>query len=77
MSSPAQNPLPNEDSLFLDYARRLNKFRNGRRAVRLHISRLRPHHRPDQHLRIAASTFDLQVSKFEGPCSVCSTTIWL
>ncbi len=66
MSPPARNPLPNEDSLFLDYARRLNKFRNGRRAVRLHISRLRPHHRRDQHLRIAASTFDLLVSKFEG-----------
>jgi len=66
MSRPAWEPLPNEDSLLFDYARRLDKFRDGRRAVRLHISRLGPHHRREQHLRIAASTFDLLLSKFDG-----------
>jgi len=66
MSRPAWEPLPNEDSLFLDYARRLDKFRDRRRAVRLHVSRLSPQHRREQHLRIAASTFDLLLRKFDG-----------
>ena len=66
MSRPAWEPLPDEDSVLLDYARRLDKFRAGRRAVRLYLSRLRPHNRREQHLRIAASTFDLLLSKFDG-----------
>ena len=66
MNRPAWEPLPNEDSLFLDYARRLDKFRDRRRAVRLHLSRLSTQHRREQHLRIAASTFDLLLRKFDG-----------
>ena len=66
MSRPGRESLPNEDSVLLDYARRLNKFRKSRRAVRIFVSRLRPHNRRDHHLRIVASTFEPLIRKFDG-----------
>jgi hypothetical protein len=56
----------NDDSLLLDYVRRLVRFRKGRRAVRVRMSRLQPRHRGPQHLRIAASTFEALIRKFDG-----------
>ena len=56
----------NDDSLLLDYIHRLAKFRKGRLAVRVHMSRLKPHNRRQQHLRIAASTFEALIRKFDG-----------
>ena len=55
-----------QEPALLDYVRRLDRFRKGRRAVHVRFSRLRPHNRLDHQLRIAASTFDRLTRKFES-----------
>ncbi len=55
-----------DEGLLLDYARRIDKRRKGRRAVRIYLSRLKPHNRREHHLRIAGSTFEALVRKFDG-----------
>ncbi len=49
-----------------DYAQRLARFGAGRRAIRLHLSRLRPYNRRRHHLRIAASILEPLISGHEG-----------
>lgn len=58
--------LPPQESVLHEYVERLAKHRQGRRAVHVHISRLRPHNRRSHHLRIAASTFEPLVRAFDG-----------
>ncbi len=58
--------LPNEDSVLLDYARRLNKFRKNRHAVHIFVSRLKAHNRREHHLRIVSSTFEPLIRKYDG-----------
>lgn len=55
-----------QEELLLDYVQRLDRFREGRRAVHLHLSRLRPYNRRDHHMRIAGTTFDSLIKKFDG-----------
>lgn len=55
-----------QEKLLLDHVRRLDRFREGRRAVYLHLSRLRPYNRRDHHMRIAGTTFDTLIKKFDG-----------
>lgn len=55
-----------QEKLLLDYVRRLDRFREGRRAAYLHLSRLRPYNRRDHHMRIAGITFDTLIKKFDG-----------
>jgi hypothetical protein len=55
-----------QEKLLLDYVQRLDRFREGRRAVHLHLSRLRAYNRRDHHMRIAGTTFDALLKKFEG-----------
>ncbi len=50
----------------LDYVERLGRLRDGRRALHLHLSRLKSHYRRDHHLRIAVNTFENHVKSFEG-----------
>ena len=57
---------PNPENLLLDYARRLERHRKRRRAVHLHLSRLRPQHRRQHHLRIAVNTIEDFVTYYEG-----------
>ena len=52
--------------MLLDFVRRLDRFREGRRGVHLHLSRLRPYNRRHHHLRIAATTFDSLIPRFDG-----------
>lgn len=52
--------------MFLDYVLRLDRFRKDRRAILVHVSRLRPYNRREHHLRIASSCFDTLAKKFEG-----------
>lgn len=66
MSSWRKDSTTRQEKLLLDYIRRIERFREGRRAVHLHLSRLRPYNRRDHHLRIAATTFDNLIRKFEG-----------
>ena len=54
------------EALLLDHAQRLKRFTEGRRAIHVHLSRLRPYNRRRHHLRIAASAFEPLVSGHEG-----------
>ena len=54
------------EHLLLEYVQRLAKFVDGRRAVIIHLSRLRPNNRRDHHVRIAANTFETLVKQFDG-----------
>ncbi|HVJ55884.1 MAG TPA: EAL domain-containing protein [Aliidongia sp.] len=50
----------------VDCIDRLNRYREGRRAVHIHLSRLKSQNRRDHHLRIAANTFENLTQLFEG-----------
>lgn len=63
----APNPqLPSQENLLLDYIRRLEKHKEGRRVVHLHLSELRPFNRREQHLRTAAGNFEPMVKTMDG-----------
>jgi EAL domain-containing protein (putative c-di-GMP-specific phosphodiesterase class I) len=67
MTRPTQDSrLPSQETLLRDYTQRLGRHRQGRRAVHIHLSRLRPYNRRDHHLRIAANTFESLVTIYEG-----------
>lgn len=55
-----------EAFLLLDYTQRLDRHRQGRRAVHIHLSRLRPQNRREQHIRVAVNTFEEVVGQFDG-----------
>lgn len=52
--------------LLLDYIQRLERHREGRRAVHIHLSKLKPQNRREHHLRIAENTFDELTKQFDG-----------
>ena len=56
---------PQEYNL-LEYLERLGKFREGRRAVHIHISRLKSYNKQDYQLRIAVNTFETSVKMIDG-----------
>lgn len=66
MNDPAQGQVSGDEAILLDYAERLNKFRAGRHAIHVHLSRLRPYNRRRHHLRIAASAFEIPLQGYEG-----------
>ncbi len=57
---------PSQEYLLLDYMQRLGRNVDGRMAVHIHLSRLRPQNRQDHHIRIAAATFEGMVQNYEG-----------
>ncbi|MEK9672169.1 MAG: hypothetical protein VW268_06650 [Rhodospirillaceae bacterium] len=61
-----QKSLPTQENLLLDYVRRLEDHRDGRGAVHVHLSQLRPFNRREQHIRAATSSFDPLVSSMDG-----------
>ncbi len=58
--------------LLLDYAQRLDRHREGRRAVQIHLSRLKPQNRREQHIRVAVNTFQEIVAQYDGQVFVLS-----
>lgn len=54
------------EAALLDFAESLRKFTKGRRAVHLHLSKLRPYNRRARHMRVAISTFDELIRDFDG-----------
>lgn len=62
-----------QESVLSDYVERLDRFRAGRRAIHLHLSRLHPFHRRDQHLRAAAAVLEAAVKRFDGALFHLST----
>lgn len=63
----AQEPnKTGQEYLLLDYAQRLERHRDQRRAVHVHLSRLKPQNRREHHVRIAVNTLDDFVTTHEG-----------
>ena len=52
--------------LLLDYVQRLERHCEGRRAVHIHLSKLKAQNRREHHLRIAENTFDELTKQFDG-----------
>lgn len=59
-------PNVSQEYLLLNYVQRLDRHRDGRKAVHVHLSNLRDHNRRGHHLRIAGNTFEGLVNQFEG-----------
>jgi hypothetical protein len=55
-----------QESLLLGAAERINRIRDGRVAVHVHLSRLRPQNRQDGHVRIALRTLEPIVNAYRG-----------
>ena len=51
--------------LLLDYVQRLERHREGGRAVHIHLSKLKAQNRREHHLRIAENTFDKLTKQFD------------
>lgn len=62
----AQESISSQEYLLLDYAQRLERHREDRRAVHLHLSRLKPQNRREHHIRIAVNTLEDFVRAFDG-----------
>ena len=57
---------PSEENLLMDYVRRLEQHKGGRKAVHIHLSGLRPFNRREHHIRVAAATFENLVTALQG-----------
>ncbi len=66
MAMSPDKQLPSQENLLLDYIRRLEKHREDRKAVHLHLSLLRPGNRRDQHIRAAVDNFEPLVKDMHG-----------
>ncbi|MCG8508993.1 MAG: EAL domain-containing protein [Rhodospirillales bacterium] len=55
-----------QENLLLDYVRRLEKHKQGRRAVHIHLSGLRPFNRREHHVRVAADSFEPLIKGLQG-----------
>ncbi len=58
--------LPSQENLLLDYLRRLEDKRAGRRAVYIMLSGLKPFNRREQHIRAASSSFESLIQSRHG-----------
>lgn len=59
-------PTVSQESLLLNYVQRLERHREGRRGIHIHLSKLRDHNRRTHHLRVAGNTFEGLVQQFDG-----------
>lgn len=64
--SAAKARVASQEHLLLDYLNRLERHRTERRAVHIHLSGLSTQNRREQHLRIAAATFDNLVKMLQA-----------
>jgi len=58
--------MPSQENLLLDYVRRLERHKAGRRAVHVRLSGLRPFNRREHHVRAAAGNFEALVKAQRG-----------
>ena len=63
---------PSQEYLLLDYLQRLSRNVEGRMAVHMHLSRLRPQNRQEHHIRIAGATFEGMVQNYDGQLFILS-----
>ena len=55
-----------QENLLLDYVRRLETRKKNRKAVLIHLSRLRPINRREHHVRLAAENFEALIKELQG-----------
>lgn len=65
-SSPTHMHRRTQEQLLLEYLRRLENRREGRKAVRINISSLMPGNRREHHIRAATNSFEGLVSELMG-----------
>ncbi|MDP4795337.1 MAG: hypothetical protein NWR87_00360 [Rhodospirillales bacterium] len=58
--------LPSQEKLLIDYVRRLEKLKDERGLVHVHLSQLRPFNRKEQHIRTAVGNFDSLIKDMLG-----------
>ncbi len=58
--------MPSQEKLLIDYVQRLEKHREGRAAVQVHLSALRPFNRRENHLRAAGNHFEPVIKSMSG-----------
>jgi hypothetical protein len=63
-----------DEQLLLDYLRQLERHKEGRRAVHLRLSLLRPANRRQHHVRAAADGFDSLVGRSQGQLFVLANS---
>jgi hypothetical protein len=63
---PAGPEVVTQEHLLLDAAERVGRIRDGRTAVHLHLSRLKPQNRQDGYLRVAGRMLEPMVSAYRG-----------
>jgi len=68
----AEEAKGGQELLLVEHLDRLLRFRGGRRAIHIHLSRLRPYYRSSQHIRIAVNTFEFLVKQLEGQIFILS-----
>lgn len=55
-----------DEELLVDYAERLERHRQGRRAVQIHLSQLRPYNQRPHHIRVAKQILEPLVKRFDA-----------
>ena len=65
-SPEKQKGKPREENLLMDYVRRLEQHKGGRKALHIHLSGLRPFNRRENHIRVAAASFETLVTALQG-----------
>jgi hypothetical protein len=65
-ASEQKKRVPSQERLLVDYVQRLEKHREGRSIVQVHLSALRPFNRRDHHLRAAANIFEPIIKGLAG-----------
>lgn len=79
MNATVQGPFAGQEvvtqeSLLLGTAERIGRIRQGRMALHLHLSKLRPHNRQESHVRIALRMFDPMVAQYRGQMFLLSNS---
>ena len=65
MATPPDK-MPSQEKLLVDYIHRLEKHKDGRGVVQVHLSQLRPFNRREQHIRTASGHFEQMVKDMSG-----------
>ncbi len=58
--------MASQEDLLLDYVRRLESHRVGRRAVLMHVSKLKSYNRREHHIRAASNSFEELIKTLQG-----------
>ncbi|HEB79556.1 MAG TPA: EAL domain-containing protein [Rhodospirillales bacterium] len=58
--------LPSQENLLVDYVRRLEDHKEGRKALHIKLSALKPYNRREQHVRAAANNFEPFIKDLDG-----------